>query len=267
MRFLFLGDIFGKPGRNAVAEWLPDFKMERGVDFVIANGENAAGGKGITRQIAHDLFKTGIDVLTGGNHSFQHRESYNYFDEEPRLLRPANLPPGVPGKGWGVFSAADGLKIAIINLQGRAFMKPIDCPFRLADQLVAEARIATPLILVDFHAEATSEKIGMAAWLDGRVTAVIGTHTHVPTADARISRAGTAAITDVGMTGPYDSIIGIETQLVLEQLVSGMPVHHAVAKGETKICAVLIESGSDGRAMRIEQIFSPAFLHDSPSIK
>lgn len=257
MRLLFLGDIFGKPGRVAVREWLPEFKAERSVDFVIANAENSAGGKGVTRQVAHELFKHGTDVLTGGNHSFQHRESYSFFDQEPRLLRPANLPPGAPGRSWGVFEAPGGLKVGVLNLQGRAFMRPIDCPFRTADVLLKEILAITPLVVVDFHAEATSEKIGMAAWLDGKVTAVIGTHTHIPTADARVSAAGTAAITDAGMTGVYDSIIGIETQIVLDQMITGMPVHHHVAEGSARICGVLIDCDANGRATAIEQIFYP----------
>lgn len=257
MRILFIGDVFGKPGRAILREWLPEYRRRAGVEFVVANGENAAGGKGITRAIAQELFKYGIDVLTGGNHSFQHRESYPMFEQDERLLRPANMPPGAPGRGFGVYETP-GAHVAVINLQGRAFMKPIDCPFRAADGLVARARETTRVVLVDFHAEATSEKIGMAAYLDGRTTAVIGTHTHIPTADARISAAGTAAITDIGMTGPYDSIIGIQTPIVLDQMISGMPVHHEVAEGPGRVSALQIDVNlGTGQAEAVELIQYP----------
>jgi 2',3'-cyclic-nucleotide 2'-phosphodiesterase len=261
MRILFIGDIFGKPGREAVDEWLLDYRRQEAVNFVIANSENAAGGKGLTKSIAQELFKNGVDVLTGGNHSFQHREIYDVYNQDNRLLRPANLPPGVPGRGLGFYELpGTGKRVAVINLQGRAFMKPIDCPYRKADELVNEAAQITPIIIVDFHAEATSEKTAMAAYLDGRVTAVIGTHTHVPTADARISEAGTAAITDVGMTGPFDSVIGVETAIVLEQLIHGLPVRHEVARGRGRICALRLDVADDnGKATVIEQIIDPGW--------
>jgi metallophosphoesterase (TIGR00282 family) len=259
MRILFIGDIFGKPGREAVEDWLPEYRRSEGIHFVVANSENAAGGKGLTRAIAQEMFKAGVDALTGGNHSFQHREIYDVYNQDNRLLRPANLPPGVPGRGLGYYEIAPtGRRVAVINLQGRAFMKPIDCPFRKADELVEEAARITPMILIDFHAEATSEKVAMAAYLDGRVTAVIGTHTHIPTADARISEAGTAAITDVGMCGPFDSVIGVDTAIVLEQLIHGLPVRHEVARGRGRICALRLDVADDtGRVTMVEQILYP----------
>ncbi len=258
MRILFLGDIFGKPGRQALKQWLPDFRMNQSIDFVIANGENAAGGKGVTRDICKDLFKVGIDVLTGGNHSFHHRDSYDYIEQEQRLLRPANLPPGTPGRGLGLYETDNAQTVAVINLLGRAFMRPIDCPFRAADALVNEARRATPIVIVDFHAEATSEKYAMTYYLDGRTTAVIGTHTHIPTADARISDKGTAAITDVGMTGPYDSIIGVDKDIVLDQLITGLPVRHEVADGPGRVCGLLLDLDPvSGRTLCVTQIQHP----------
>lgn len=263
MRILFIGDIFGRPGRTALAKWLPVFKRERGADFVIANGENAAAGKGVTDKIVREFFKLGVDVVTGGNHSFHVRDSWTMFDNEARLLRPANLPPQTPGHGYGIFDAGKGRKVAVINLQGRAFMRTTtDCPFRTAQDLLDEALKTTPLVFIDFHAEATSEKVGMTHWLDGRVTAVFGTHTHVPTADARITEAGTAAITDVGMTGPYESVIGVDTSIVLDQLIVGLPVRHEVAGGEARVAAVLVEADSaTGRALSIEQIIEPGFTN------
>ena len=262
MNILFIGDIVGKPGRKSVAEWLPAWREQNPVDFAIANGENAAGGKGVTQPIAEELFAMGIDVLTGGNHSFSYREALEMFDRDKRLLRPANLPPGVTGRGLGIYDAPNDRKIAVINLQGRSFMEPIDCPFRKAAELLDEVAGQTPIVLVDFHAEATSEKIAMTHWLDGRVSAVVGTHTHIPTADARITEAGTAAITDVGMTGPFDSVIGVETPRIVDHFVKGLPARHAIAKGSARVCAVRIEiDDATGRARSIETIFSPPWTN------
>ena len=261
MRILFIGDVFGKPGREAIKDWLREYRKENGVDFVIANGENAAGGKGITKAIALELIANGVDVLTGGNHSFQHREIFDTYNQDKRLLRPANLPEGVPGRGLGIYDVAGfGARVAVINLQGRAFMKPVDCPYRKADELVREALATTPIVFVDFHAEATSEKVAMAAYLDGRVTAVIGTHTHIPTADARLTEAGTAAITDVGMTGPFDSVIGVETHIVLEQLIRGLPVRHEVAQGNGRVCALQVDVDVEtGRGLAVQQVIYPGW--------
>lgn len=260
MRVLFLGDIFARAGRGAIAEWLPDFRKDSSVDFVIANAENAAGGKGITRDVIAELAGYGIDVFTGGNHSFAQRESLTVFDDDPRVLRPANLAPGIPGRGMGVYECA-GKRIAVINLQGRAFMVPVDCPFRKADELLDEALRQTPIVFVDLHAEATSEKMAMAHYLDGRVTAVIGTHTHVPTCDARVTDRGTAAISDVGMCGPYDSVIGVETEIIMEQLIRGLPVRHKPASEDVRVCALLVDLDEvTGRARSVEQIIHPEFI-------
>ena len=264
MRILFLGDVFGRPGRHAISNFLPRYRAEHAPDCVIANGENAAGGKGITRDICEELFDYGIDILTGGNHSFAQRESLDLFDREPRLLRPANYAPGVPGRGLGFTDTASGERVAVINLQGRAFMSPVDCPFRAANRLVDEAREQTSIIIVDFHAEATSETIALTHYLAKQVTAVIGTHTHVPTADARVSAGGTAAITDVGMCGPFDGVIGVETEIVIEQLVRGMPVRHRPAHGDARVCGLLVECDDNGRARAVEQIIHPAFPLKAP---
>lgn len=260
MRILFIGDVFGKPGRAVLRKWLPGFRESERVDFVIANTENAAGGKGVNRKVLTELFSAGIDVMTGGNHSFAQRGSEPLFQEEERLLRPANLPPGTPGRGCGFYTTEGAERVAVVSLMGRAFMKPIECPFRAGKEIVEEARRETPVVFVDFHAEATSEKVAMAAWLDGAASAVVGTHTHIPTADARVSEAGTAAITDVGMTGPFDSVIGVRTDIVVHQFVTGMQVRHEVADRDVRICGVLVDIDSaTGRALSIRQILEPGF--------
>lgn len=260
MRILFIGDIFGRPGRDALTQWLPEFRKAEAIDLVIANVENSAQGKGITRGTHQETIAAGVDVMTGGNHSFAQKEGTAIHDQDSRLLRPANLPQGTPGRGFGIYEEGLSRKVAVINLMGRAFMKPIDCPFRAARALVNEALTETPIIIVDFHAEATSEKVAMAAWLDGTATAVLGTHTHIPSADARISSKGTAAMTDVGMTGPYDSVIGVKKEIVLDQLIVGMPVRHEVAESEVRICGVLIDvADATGRARSIRAIREPEF--------
>ncbi len=260
MKILFIGDVVGRPGRQLLKDWLPKFRAEGPIDFVVANAENLAGGKGVTAATIEEMRAAGVDVLTGGNHSFAQREALGLFARDDRLLRPANLPAGAPGRGLGLFPTAAGPVVAVLNLMGRAFMRPIDCPFRIGKALAEEALRDTPILIVDFHAEATSEKMAMAAWLDGMATAVVGTHTHVPTADARVTRRGTAAITDVGMTGPYDSIIGVETPIVLDQLITGLPVRHEVAKGDARLCALSIElDATSGRARSAEAVRRPDF--------
>jgi metallophosphoesterase (TIGR00282 family) len=261
VNILFVGDIFGRPGRTIVRERLPQLVKERGVDLLIANGENAAAGFGITAQITEELLDLGIDVITTGNHVWDKREIIEYFhmaDGNPysparRLLRPANYPAGSPG--WGVYEGKTrgGVPFAVVNLQGRVFMTNIDDPFRVADQLLE--RIQARVILVDMHAEATSEKIALGWYLDGRVTAVLGTHTHVPTADERVLPNGTAYQTDVGMTGPYDSVIGVEKDTILQRFLTQMPARFEPAQGNVRLCAALISCDPQtGRAHQIERI-------------
>lgn len=254
MRILMIGDIVGRPGRRAVKENVPDIRKEFGISFVIANGENAAGGVGITRETAEELFSYGIDVLTGGNHIWDKKESFEYISGEPRLLRPANYPPGVPGFGYGIFTVGD-CKMAVVNLSGRVFMPGVDCPFRKADEVLAELTPLTRVIMVDFHAETTSEKIALGWYLDGRVSAVLGTHTHVQTADERVLPGGTAYITDVGMTGPQDSVIGVKSDAVIERFLTQMPKRFEVATGPYQFdaCVVTVNPVT-GRALGIERI-------------
>lgn len=240
MNILFIGDIFGAAGRSIVADHLADIRKTQDIDLVIANGENSAGGFGITPRTADDLFNLGIDVLTGGNHSFDKREIYEYMSSHPRLLRPANFPPGVPGTGMAVIEARNGFSCAVINLQGRTYMANTDCPFRKADELLASIE-HVPIRFVDFHAEVTSEKIALGWYLDGRVSAVIGTHTHVATADTRLLPGGTAYQTDAGMTGPYNSVIGVEKEMIIKRFLDAMPVRMEAAKGMVELHSVIVD--------------------------
>jgi metallophosphoesterase (TIGR00282 family) len=260
LNILFIGDIFGRPGRTIVKERLPELVKRHSVDLVIANGENAAAGFGITPALADELFELGIDVMTTGNHIWDKREIIEYFEmaegnpHSParRLLRPANFPAGMPG--WGLYEGRkNGVAYAVVNLQGRVFMGSSDDPFRYADRLLEQ--IKAKIIWVDFHAEATSEKIAFGWYVDGRVTAVVGTHTHVPTADETVLPKGTAYITDVGMTGPYDSVIGVKKELVVDKFLSGMPARFEAAAGDVRLCAVLVEcDDTTGRAHRMERL-------------
>ncbi len=260
MRILFIGDIFGRPGRTIVQERLSGLVREHSIGLVIANGENSAAGFGITPSLAEDLFEMGIDVITTGNHVWDKREILDYFeiangnhgDPARRLLRPANYPPDMPG--WGMYEGKkDGVPYAVINLQGRIFMASNDDPFRTVDQLLKQ--IQAKVIFVDIHAEATSEKISMGWYLDGRVTAVVGTHTHIPTADERVLPKGTAYITDVGMTGPYDSVIGVQKELVVGKFLNNMPVRFEPATGDVRLCAVIVDCDeATGRARSIQRL-------------
>jgi metallophosphoesterase (TIGR00282 family) len=253
MHILFVGDVFGQPGREALVGWLPRFREERAVDFVIANGENAANGAGITSKIARKLLAGGVDVLTTGNHVWRQKEVYWFLAADDRIVRPANYPPGAPGRGLTVRPAADGQEVAVIDLAGELFLNTGLSPFRVVDQLVEEAGSLAETIVVDLHAEATSEKVAMGHYLDGRVTAVVGTHTHVQTSDARVLPGGTAYITDVGMTGPRDSVIGVRTEIILRRLVTEMPQQFEVGDGPSRLDAVLI-TAEGGRATAIETI-------------
>jgi metallophosphoesterase (TIGR00282 family) len=240
MHILFIGDIFAAPGRRIVADHLQDIRQTNRIDLAIANAENAAGGFGITPSIAEELFALGLDVLTSGNHVWDKRELFDYFARQPRLLRPANY-PDAPGRGAVTVRARNGVECAVLNLQGRTYMPATDCPFRKADQLLAELDPAILVKFVDFHAEVTSEKIAMGWYLDGRVSAVVGTHTHVPTADTRILPGGTAYQTDCGMTGPYHSVIGVDTSIVVQRFLTGLPVRMEAAKQGPELHAVIVD--------------------------
>jgi len=252
MNILFVGDIFGSPGRRIVADHLQDIIEANRIDLAIANGENAAGGFGITPAIAEELFALGLDVMTSGNHVWDKRELFDYLARQPRLLRPANYPEA-PGKGVITYRARNGVECAIVNLQGRTYMPITDCPFRKADQILNELDPAVKVKFVDFHAEVTSEKIAMGWYLDGRVSAMVGTHTHVPTADTRILPGGTAYQTDCGMTGPYHSVIGVETSIVIQRFMTGLPVRMEAARMGPELHAVIVdvdEATGKARAVR-----------------
>ncbi|HUK78758.1 MAG TPA: TIGR00282 family metallophosphoesterase [Thermoleophilia bacterium] len=253
MNILFLGDVFGQPGRDAVVRELPALVADHEVDFVIANGENVANGAGITSKLAQKLLAGGVDVITTGNHIWRQREVYPFLDSSDRIVRPANFPPSSPGRGLTVRATRDGDEIAVINLMGQVFTGVGISPFRIVDALVDEAQTLSETIVVDLHAEATSEKVAMAQYLDGRVTAVIGTHTHVQTADERVSERGTAAITDVGMCGPRDSVIGVRSEIILRRFLSELPAQFEVAEGDVRINAVVVVV-QGGRAVAIERL-------------
>src|SRR5271170_1799343 len=260
MRILFIGDIFGRPGRAIVKDRLPGIVRDHAINLIVANGENSAAGFGITPALAEELFELNIDVITTGNHVWDKREIVDYFQmvegnghgPARRLLRPANYPSDMPG--WGLYQGRKGqVPYAVINLQGRISMASNDDPFRVADQLLQ--KVTAKVILVDIHAEATSEKISLGWYLDGRVTAVVGTHTHVPTADERVLPNGTAYITDVGMTGPYNSVIGVEKELVLQRFLTGMPGKFEAAKGDPRMAATLVAcDGKTGRAISLQRL-------------
>jgi metallophosphoesterase (TIGR00282 family) len=253
VRILFIGDIFGAPGRRIVADHVADIVATNQIDLTIANAENAAGGFGITPAIAEDLFSLGLDVLTSGNHIWDKRDLYDYLNRQPRILRPANYPEG-PGHGMVTVTARNGVQCGVINLQGRTYMTPIDCPFRKADALLSELDAAVKVRFVDFHAEVTSEKMALGWYLDGRVSALVGTHTHVPTADTRILPGGTAYQTDCGMTGPYRSVIGVDTETILQRFLSGLPVRMEAARHGAELHSVIIEIDEEtGKARSIRR--------------
>jgi metallophosphoesterase (TIGR00282 family) len=254
MRIFFIGDIVGAPGRRAVEELLPRVVDRHLIDLVVANGENAAGGIGITPQVAEQLLNLGVDLLTSGNHIWKHKEILPYLDETDRLLRPANYPPDTPGRGWTVIETAIGEKAAIINLEGRVFMNPLECPFRTVDTILAALPPQVNITLVDMHAEATSEKLAMGWYLDGRVSVVIGTHTHVQTADERILPKGTGYITDAGMTGPINSVIGMKKEVILERFLSQRPQSFKVATQDIQLQGVVVHVHGDGHCQEISRV-------------
>lgn len=255
VKILFIGDVIGKPGRDGLSRELHRIVDRHRVDLVIANGENAAGGFGLTEETAAELFKCGVQVITSGNHIWDKKDALEYIKRDERIVRPANYPEGTPGKGSIVARTPGGVKIGILNLEGRVFMNNLDCPFRCADREIAKLKEETPIVFVDFHAEATSEKASLGWHLDGRVCAVIGTHTHVQTADERILTAGTAYMTDAGMTGAFDSVIGVKKEEAILKFITQRPSKFEVAKKDIRINGVVIEvDEKSGLALGIERI-------------
>jgi metallophosphoesterase (TIGR00282 family) len=260
MNILFVGDIFASAGRRIVADQLPRIVSRENIHLTVANVENAAGGFGVTPLVAEELFAAGLDVLTSGNHVWDKKELQEYLPRQPRLLRPANYPDELPGNGIVVLPGSNGVACAVVSLQGRTHMMPTDCPFRKADEILAALDPAVKVRLVDFHAEATSEKVAMGWYLDGRVSAVLGTHTHIPTADERVLPQGTAYQTDVGMTGPYDSIIGVQKDIILRRFLTSIPVRMEAAKKGVELHAAIIDvDETTGRARSIRRFTTTDF--------
>jgi len=258
INILFIGDVNGKPGRQAVRTLLPSLVKEKKIDFVIANGENAAGGFGLTEKTFNDLTVSGVEAVTTGNHVWDKKELLAFIDGEPKILRPANFPESNPGRGHNIFEKeinGKSVRIAVVNLAGRVFMPPVDCPFKAADSIISSVAPSAKIIIVDFHAEATSEKQAMGYFLDGRVTAAIGTHTHVQTADEKIHEKGTAYITDAGMTGPFDSVIGVKKEIIVKRFLSFLPEAFELAKGDVRLNGVIVSADEEtGKALKIERL-------------
>jgi 2',3'-cyclic-nucleotide 2'-phosphodiesterase len=256
VKLLFVGDVVGGLGRRTLAELLPGLRERHHPDFVVVNGENAAGGLGITRKTAREMLDLGVDVITLGNHAYRHREVYEYLDQEPRIVRPANFPKGSPGRGHTVVEA-NGLRLGVVNLSGLLFLEAVRSPFAEVDAVLAELRGKADAVLVDMHAEATSEKVAMGWHVDGRALACLGTHTHIPTADGRVLPGGTAYITDVGMTGPRGGVIGVKREQALERFLTLTQVRFETSSEDPWLNAVLIEGDGDGRALSVEQLLLP----------
>jgi 2',3'-cyclic-nucleotide 2'-phosphodiesterase len=254
VRLLFIGDAYAAPGRRIIEARVPRLREELGLEFVVANGENLADGVGISSRVAKRVLGAGVDVITLGNHALRHSEVYPFLDGDPRIIRPANMPARAPGRGMAVCTSAGGARMAVVNLLGSLFMDPAVNPFGVAEQLVAEARAQAQAVVVDFHAEATSEKVAMGRLLAGSATLVVGTHTHVQTSDARILPGGTAYITDAGMTGPHDSVIGVRADIVLRRFTTGLPARFEPADGDVRLEGVLVDYDAEGRATSIETI-------------
>ncbi|MBI4313735.1 MAG: TIGR00282 family metallophosphoesterase [Candidatus Omnitrophica bacterium] len=244
MKILIIGDVVGNPGREAVRALVPQLRQRHGLDLVIANCENVAGGAGVTPKTADELLSFGCDFLTSGQHIWRYKEICPYMNGQPRLIRPANYPTGNPGNGSGIVTAPGGVKVGVLNLVGRVFLENVDCPFRVADREIEKLRKETPIILVDMHAEATSEKVAIGWYLDGRVSAVVGTHTHIQTADERILPKGTAYLTDLGMTGPYNSVIGRKVGQIIERFLTGRPQKFDVPEENVILCGVVVDVDS-----------------------
>jgi len=256
LNLLFIADIIGKPGLNVVRRHIDAIKKKFKIDFCIANGENGAGGKGLTEPIAYEYFKIGIDAITSGNHIFEKDNIFTFLNENHRILRPINYPESNHGHGSLIATIKNGIKIAVINAQGRTFMYPIDCPFRAISEEINRLSLITPVIVVDFHAEASAEKVAMGWYLNGKVSAVIGTHTHVQTADERILDKGTAYITDVGMTGPFNSVIGLKKEVAIKRFLNQVPARYQIADADLRFCGVVITVDAiNGKAISIERLF------------
>ena len=255
MKILLIGDIVGRPGRVIVEREVIRLREEHSIDLVVANCENAAGGAGITSSIADDLFRAGVDVLTSGNHVWRKREAFELLKLDHRVIRPANYPDGAPGSGSTIVETLSGEKVGVLNVMGRVFMEPLDCPFRTAERELARLKLVTPIVIVDMHAEATSEKVAMGWFLDGKVSCVFGTHTHIPTADERVLPQGTGFITDVGMTGPYDSVIGRRVDQVLQRFLTSLPHKSEVAERNIQLRGLLVDVDSKtGKTRSVERM-------------
>lgn len=255
MNILVIGDIVGKPGRRAIKETLSKIQNDYNIEFTIANAENAAGGRGLTRDVMGELLNSNIDVLTMGNHVWDNKDIFNFIEDEPRLIRPANYPEPCPGQGYHIYTAGFNIKVAVINLSGRVYLPALDCPFKKLDEILTNIKGKSDLIIVDFHAEATSEKLALGFYSDGKVTAVLGTHTHIQTADERILPQGTAYITDLGMTGPVDSILGMNKDEVINRFITQRPTRFEVATGQAQIQGVILEIDLElGRVKKIQRI-------------
>ncbi|KUO75307.1 MAG: metallophosphoesterase [Clostridia bacterium BRH_c25] len=253
MNILFIGDVVGRPGRNYLNKNLGRLQKENAIDFTIVNGENSAGGVGITKSTYDELLGFGVDMITLGNHSWAKKEIFEFIEESDKLVRPANYPKATPGKGFRIAEKA-GKRIAVVNLCGRIYMDCIDCPFKIIDEILEEIKADTDIIIVDFHGEATSEKLAMGWYLDGKVHAVLGTHTHVQTSDERVLPGGTAYITDTGMTGPRDSILGVDKEIVIKKFITGMPARFEVASGDTVLGAVIVQIDDNNKVTGINRV-------------
>lgn len=252
MNILVVGDVVGKPGRRIINEVLSDIQRQHNIEFTIVNAENAAGGRGLTKDVMTELLNSNIDVLTMGNHVWDNKDIFNFVDTEHRLIRPANYPDYCPGQGYHIYKAGFNFNVAVINLSGRVFLQPLDCPFRKLDEILSSIKNHADIVIVDFHAEATSEKLAMGYYADGRVSALLGTHTHIQTADERILPNGTAYITDLGMTGPVDSILGMEKEAVIEKFITQRPVRFEVASGMAQMQGVILEI--DTNSLKVKKI-------------
>ncbi|HEY3423355.1 MAG TPA: TIGR00282 family metallophosphoesterase [Negativicutes bacterium] len=254
MNIMLIGDICGQPGRRATAHFIPILQQEYDIDVIIANGENSAGGVGITAKVLDELLSYNIDVITTGNHVWDKKEIFDFIDSKERLLRPANYPPGTPGKGYCILPVKDH-KIGVVNLTGRVFMPEVDCPFRAADLILSEIKSQCDICIIDFHAETTSEKMALGWYLDGQISCIAGTHTHIQTADERILPNGTAYISDLGMVGPWHSILGVDKELVIKKFLTGLPVKFSLAAGPVVFCAIIIQIDTEsGKAIHITRI-------------